>query len=440
MRRIYIESIIGILVCFLGGVMAYEMAVFQLTTDYEYLLEDYEATAHQELIQRIADTQGFDGALNAMSQFADTSRQKLKTFPNMASVPEFVREYFRVNIEMNIYFDDDRDMWLRLANIEPIFLYTPDEDTLIRQKVDLESSLMWVFFISSFVLYGVVHVLIIYRRVKKLEQATLSFALGDLSVRADTSSKNAIGSLNHSFNVMADRIRQLIESNRALTNAVAHELRTPIFRIQWQAELLKETNLNDHQNETVQSIVEDTEEMEQMVDELLCYTKLDTQYMELDRQSISSLMILESAASRWRKETQLDIAIVGGEQEARELFVDKKLLTRALDNIVRNAIKFAETKIIIEVGEREGVSFIDIHDDGPGIDEQHISQLFDPFYVGSKARNKAKSGHGLGLSIVKKICEQHEAQVEVGRSKKLNGALFTLSFPLCNKSSDNPIQ
>ena len=77
---------------------------------------------------------------------------------------------------------------------------------------------------------------------------------------------------------MADRIHRLIESNRSLTNAVAHELRTPIFRIQWQAEMLKDTPAKRSlkQRTIVESIVEDTEEMEKMVDELLYYAKLDS--------------------------------------------------------------------------------------------------------------------------------------------------------------------
>ncbi len=72
---------------------------------------------------------------------------------------------------------------------------------------------------ASFILYGVCHLFIIFRRVKKLESATLAFAEGDLSSRAETSSGIAIGSLNKSFNLMADRIHRLIESNRSLTNA-----------------------------------------------------------------------------------------------------------------------------------------------------------------------------------------------------------------------------
>jgi two-component system sensor histidine kinase RstB len=119
---------------------------------------------------------------------------------------------------------------------------------------------------------------------------------------------------------------------------------------------------------------------------------------------------------------------------------DSKLLKRALDNLVRNAFKYARTQVTLNVRLHQAQLYIEIHDDGDGVAQEHHAHLFDPFYVGDKARNKAKSGHGLGLSIVKKICEQHNASVHVGQSRTLNGAMFTIIFPLCNASADKPIQ
>ena len=114
--------------------------------------------------------------------------------------------------------------------------------------------------------------------------------------------------------------------------------------------------------------------------------------------------------------------------------------------VIRNAFKFADAQVFIELSEEENASgdrnylAIHIHDDGPGVDDKHIAHLFDPFYVGNEARNKGKSGHGLGLSIVQKVCEQHDGYVTVRRSKLLGGAQFTLHFPKCNSEPDKPIQ
>ncbi|MEZ9599289.1 ATP-binding protein [Vibrio sp. 10N.286.46.A8] len=439
MRRIYLESLLGLLTCFIVGLLAYEICVYQLNTDYEYILQDYEATAHQHLLENIANNQGLEAAHQAINQFVDTSRYTLVTFKSNDEVPTPVSEFFTANPNVFIFHDDYRELWFRLANSKNIYHYLPNDDTLVRQKIELEDDLIWVFFIASFIVYGLGHLLIIFRRVKKLENATLRFSEGDLSSRAETSGGSAIGTLNKSFNLMADRIHSLIESNRSLTNAVAHELRTPIFRIQWQAEMLKDTPLNEGQQDTIESIVEDTEEMEKMVDELLYYAKLDSCDLENLQQPLEIRDFLDHAMSRWNKETEFNIDLSLPEQP-HLILADDTLLNRALDNLVRNAMKFARSQISIEASVHHDMLQIAVHDDGDGVAKEHRSRLFEPFYVGDKARNKAKSGHGLGLSIVKKICVQHGATVQVAQSNTLKGAVFTIAFPLCNDSTDKPIQ
>ncbi|WP_210442037.1 sensor histidine kinase [Vibrio crassostreae] len=439
MRRIFLESLIGLLVCFMAGIIAYEICVYQLNTDYEYVLQDYEATAHQQLIENIAKNQGLEAAHQAINQFVETTRNKLITFNPKDEIPSPVSEFFSTNPNTFIFHDDERDLWFRLASSDNTYHYLPNSEAFVRQKIELEDDLIWLFFLASFILYGVCHLFIIFRRVKKLESATLAFAEGDLSSRAETSSGIAIGSLNKSFNLMADRIHRLIESNRSLTNAVAHELRTPIFRIQWQAEMLKDTPLNESQQETVESIVEDTEEMEKMVDELLCYAKLDSCDLENLQQPVEINDFLGHAMTRWNKDTELNINLSLPEQPY-EILADEILLNRALDNLVRNAMKFARSQVLIEASTHQEQLKIAVHDDGDGVTQEHQARLFEPFYVGDKARNKAKSGHGLGLSIVEKICAQHNATVEVGQSQTLKGAVFTITIQLCNSSTDKPIQ
>ncbi|MFL7045362.1 sensor histidine kinase [Vibrio cyclitrophicus 1F53] len=439
MRRIYLESLLGLLVCFFIGIVTYEVSVYQLNTDYAYVLQDYEATAHQQLIANIAKNQSLEAAHQAIDQFVETSQNILVTFSSNDEIPTPVSEFFSTNPNTFIFHDDERDLWFRLIGSDNTYHYLPDNEAFVRQKIELEDDLIWLFFLASFILYGLCHLVIIFKRVKKLEYATLRFAKGDLSSRAETSSGIAIGSLNKSFNLMADRIHRLIESNRSLTNAVAHELRTPIFRIQWQAEMIKDTPLNESQQHTVESIVEDTEEMEKMVDELLCYAKLDSIGLENLQQPLEIRDFLEHAMTRWNKDTELNIDLSLPEQPS-SILADETLLIRALDNLVRNAMKFARSQMSIEASVHQDQLQIAVHDDGDGVAQKHQARLFEPFYVGDKARNKAKSGHGLGLSIVDKICAQHNATVEVGQSPTLKGAVFTITIQICNDSADKPIQ
>ncbi|MEZ8953383.1 two-component sensor histidine kinase, partial [Vibrio cyclitrophicus] len=97
MRRIYLESLLGLLVCFMTGLVAYEISVYQLNTDYEYVMEDYEATAHQQLIENIAKNQGLEAAQQAINQFVETTRNKLVMFSPKDEIPTPVSEFFSTN-------------------------------------------------------------------------------------------------------------------------------------------------------------------------------------------------------------------------------------------------------------------------------------------------------------------------------------------------------
>ncbi|MEZ8700993.1 sensor histidine kinase, partial [Vibrio cyclitrophicus] len=143
---------------------------------------------------------------------------------------------------------------------------------------------------------------------------------------------------------------------------------------------------------------------------------------------------LEHAMTRWNKDTELNISLSLPEQPS-SILADETLLNRALDNLVRNAMKFARSQVSIEASVHQDQLQIAVHDDGDGVAQEHQARLFEPFYVGDKARNKAKSGHGLGLSIVDKICAQHNATVEVGQSQTLKGAVFTITIQICNNSA-----
>ncbi|MEF1230116.1 ATP-binding protein, partial [Vibrio fortis] len=260
-----------------------------------------------------------------------------------------------------------------------------------------------------------------------LELVTVAFSNGELMQRASEKNSIKLGTLNRSFNVMADKIRDLINSNKSLTNAVAHELRTPIFRIQWQAELLSDLDPTDKQSKAIARILADTEEMEDMVDELLYYSRLERGGSELQLQPVDMNNWLDERCAIWEKETTLDLVKVPL-KESVPLHVDLKLFNRAVDNIVRNAFKFADSKIVIELWYNDGEVVVEVHDDGKGVESEHWPFLFDPFYSANAARNKGKTGHGLGLAIVKQVCERHQAQVTVGESY-LDGACFALSFP-----------
>ncbi|NOJ02323.1 HAMP domain-containing protein [Vibrio splendidus] len=425
MRRIYFEYLAGLTVIFLVSIYSYAFIVYKLSTDYEYILRDHEAEAYQELIDVVYREKGLLETQNLLKSYANKTRQNLRIIP-FDNAPELVRKAFQQQ-GRNVYYHDEYFLWLRLVGSDELYELSKNKDSYLRKQIKFENRLIWVFAITGFAFSGLFLVWRIKRRLNNLEMATVAFSHGDLLERASEKNSIKLGTLNRSFNVMADKIRDLINSNKSLTNAVAHELRTPIFRIQWQAELLSDLAPTKQQSKAIARILADTEEMEDMVDELLYYARLERGGFELLKQPIDANEWLSERFTIWEKETTLDLIKVPLKIPA-SFYVDLKLFNRAVDNIVRNAFKFADTKIVIELWYTDNEFVIEVHDDGKGVEAEHWPFLFDPFYSANAARNKGKTGHGLGLAIVKQVCDRHQAHVTVGESY-LDGACFALSFP-----------
>ena len=425
MRRIYFEYLAGLTAIFLVSIYSYAFIVYKLSTDYEYILRDHEAEAYQELIDVVYREKGLLETQNLLKSYANKTRQNLRIIP-FDNAPELVRKAFQQQ-GRNVYYHDEYFLWLRLVGSDELYELSKNKDSYLRKQIKFENRLIWVFAITGFAFSGLFLVWRIKRRLNNLEMATVAFSHGDLLERASEKNSIKLGTLNRSFNVMADKIRDLINSNKSLTNAVAHELRTPIFRIQWQAELLSDLEPTKQQSKAIARILADTEEMEDMVDELLYYARLERGGFELLKQPIDANEWLNERFTIWEKETTLDLIKVPLKIPA-SFYVDLKLFNRAVDNIVRNAFKFADTKIVIELWYTDNEFVIEVHDDGKGVEAEHWPFLFDPFYSANAARNKGKTGHGLGLAIVKQVCDRHQAHVTVGESY-LDGACFALSFP-----------
>ncbi|MGF1793964.1 HAMP domain-containing protein [Photobacterium profundum] len=426
MRRIYLESFLGLILLFFLSLVGYEVVIYQLNTDYDYVLKGYEASAYQDLVNIIADTQGKDVAVQAVQDYANKTRRILTIYP-FDKAPDAISDAFSRQPYARLYHDDEQVLWFLINQSSDIYSMDVNSDAPLIKRIDFDDNIVWLFFLSGFALYCILLMYFLSRRVRALEKVTLAFANGDFTARASLKGSKKVGSLNQSFNHMADKISGLITSNRALTNAVAHELRTPIFRVQWQAEILADTSLELQQQAGVASIIEDTEEMEMMVDELLYYARVERTDTDLNLQLLPINEWLSEQLVRWNKETAVDIEVTLLTSES-QLMADSHLLKRALDNLVRNGCRFAKQSVHIILIEKEQALCIEVHDDGNGVDEKHWTHLFDAFYSADSARNKKKSGHGLGLAIVKQIAERHQAIVSIKHSP-LGGACFQITIP-----------
>ena len=279
-----------------------------------------------------------------------------------------------------------------------------------------------------FVLAGAFLAVPLVKKLQQQESVIRKLADGDLSARTSMSANDAVGQLGQRINVMANRLEHLVNGQKELLQTVSHELRTPVNRLHFLLELLDkdiETGSANALKRTAE-IRRDLFLQDEMIDELLIYSRLDT-VTELESSEVDLAKIADSAIRQSRfVSPDIEIRI---RFETREMLVvaDARLIHRLLSNLISNACKNAVSLVHVIISYHEMCSCISIVDDGPGLRESDRSKVFEPFV---KLDNDA--GFGLGLAICKRIVDAHKGRIEfVGESP---GATCEVKLPIAGAS------
>lgn len=262
-----------------------------------------------------------------------------------------------------------------------------------------------------------------WRALVRLEQVAHQFGEGNLAVRSDLPEESSLHRLGDAFDQMASKLQTLIASRKQLTDGIAHELRTPLVRLRYRLELLEPLP------ETIrQGIERDLASLDGLIDEMLVYADLERPEPKLQWVAIPINAWLEQRRQEWQpltknQQIELDLA-----ESPLSWQGDTVLLSRALDNLIGNAIRYARHRIRIRVLPDTTQACLCVEDDGPGIDSSLYDQVFEPFIRLDPSRDRQTGGYGLGLAIVDGVMRAHAGQVTLGRSP-LGGACFTLCWP-----------
>ncbi len=270
---------------------------------------------------------------------------------------------------------------------------------------------------------------------KKVNHSAKAFGKGDLDARINLSKNSALYPIAGSFNNMAERIQTLIDRQRELTNAVSHELKTPLSRLHYALELQKTSN-NDYEKEKyTKNIESNIFALEALVDELLSYTRLQTtQILTLKNHNIKPWIKKElDNFAEYHPKVLIKLTC---NSNSMSVF-DEHLLSRAFNNILENAARYADKDkpvIYISFYVKNKETLLAIEDNGTGIKERNRESIFEPFTRLDASRQRyedsdALGGYGIGLSIVKKIMLQHKGNV-ICSDSNLGGAKFVLMWPI----------
>lgn len=267
----------------------------------------------------------------------------------------------------------------------------------------------------------------IVQPLHSLSGAMNRFGAGDLGARAEVARRDEIGDAARAFNNMAERISTLLVAERRLLQDVSHELRSPLARLSFAAELM---NGSPDPEAALARMKREIAHLSRMVGTLLEMTSAEgdpasCRFEPVDLDEIVRQVVedcaFETSARHVSFQTQIGASV--------PMEGDPELLRRAVENVLRNAIRYApeHSAVQVELLGESGKTVFRVRDHGPGVPEESLPRIFDPFYRVEKSRDTAQGGVGLGLSIVERVVHLHHGQVRAENA--FPGLRIEITFP-----------
>ncbi|HMW57191.1 MAG TPA: ATP-binding protein [Accumulibacter sp.] len=278
----------------------------------------------------------------------------------------------------------------------------------------------------------------VWRDLEAMRQTARALGEGLFEARAPSMRSSAFRPLAETLNGMAERIQRLIATQKELSSAISHELRTPIARLRFALEILADTPEPCERERLWRTMEADLDELDGLIDSSLTYARFEREQPELDLTAVEIAPWLEEQveASRMlarRLELRVDHSTL---PPLLRVELDLKSMPYAITNLLRNAIKYAKTRIIVSAEVLGDQIQVHVDDDGIGIPVDERERVFSAFTRLDRSRDRATGGYGLGLAIARLVLEQHGGNASAAASP-LGGARFTLSWPLSQNVTES---
>jgi two-component system sensor histidine kinase CpxA len=312
----------------------------------------------------------------------------------------------------------------------------------------------WVFFftpdtlvyrlLAIVIVTGLVAALLaryLSRPIAQLRRATQQMAAGDLSVRVAGQLRRADGetrALGRDLDRMAERIQASLESERRLRRDISHELRSPLTRLNIALELIRRKSAPELAP-AFDRIERDTQRLDAMIRELLTLNRLESEGIGR-RESVDVATLVRQIADDVSVEAEQrggQVRVVA--RGASNVQGEAELLRRAVENVLRNAVRFthAGTDVDVELTRRGEQVLLSVRDQGPGVPEAALPHLFEPFYRVADDRARGSGGTGLGLAITEQAVTLHGGRVQA-RNHPERGLVVEIELPAARVESEPP--
>ncbi|MCD8045656.1 MAG: HAMP domain-containing histidine kinase [Clostridiales bacterium] len=285
--------------------------------------------------------------------------------------------------------------------------------------------------------------------IKKLQVATTNIKEGNLDFTIDYDEADEMGDLCRNFEEMRKRLKESTEEkmstekeNKALISNIAHDLKTPITAVKGYSEGILDgvADTPEKMERYLRTIYNKANEMDRLINELTLYAKIDTNRIPYNFNKINVSAYFADCIDEIGLDLEtkgIGLSYLNYADPHTVIIADPEQLMRVINNIVNNAIKYMDTRkgqISIRIKDVGDFIQVEIEDNGKGIDARDLPYIFDRFYRTDASRNSATGGSGIGLSIVKKIIEDHGGKIWA--TSKLNAG--TIMYFVLRKYQEVP--
>jgi signal transduction histidine kinase len=254
--------------------------------------------------------------------------------------------------------------------------------------------------------------IVVVSPIRRLTAVVERFGRGDLSARAEMTRRDEIGELARSFDGMAERLQTLVTSERRLLQDISHELRSPLTRLKLAIRLSRTA---PDQKAALDRVDRETNRITSLVSEIVEMTRMEGDPAARTMETVDLGRVIDETVDDCRIEAQLfrgcNIRVEG--KLSAQVSGDRELLRRAVENVLRNAIRYSPEKsnIDLTLAEKARSASVVVRDYGPGVPDELLNQIFEPFFRVEEARDEETGGIGLGLSIAKRSVRLHRGTI-----------------------------
>jgi signal transduction histidine kinase len=388
-----------------------------------------EFSAYRNIIAPLANT--LDKTDN-VDQFVTTWQKQNKQPLTLTPLAEFplpasLRDSFNQGESLVLESENFITVNQLLPSQQQVLSLSIRQQTKQQDNLTLQVALTTVFY-AGILLCVFVWLYPLIKRLRLLRSTAKNFGEGDFSKRIHIFSTSYIIDIESEFNRMAEKIETLVEDNKLLSNAVSHDLRTPLARLRFGIEALSETNNPENKGKYIRHLSQDIQEMENLVSVLLNYARLEQKMIKVEPLSLCLNTLIKSSVHNLISSNSSEVSIDITELSQYQIIVDgdENYLSMLINNLLSNAQRYAVKQVRITTLQTPQYVMMCVSDDGPGIALEKREKIFKPFTRGESHSDKV--GYGMGLAIVARVAVWHGAQVAISQSAKLGGAKFTVTF------------